>query len=181
MACADSGAVVAVEVFVEKDEVTPVRIALKELGAASNGPSAVRIAEKNVNEPPGNFRGYLPEIGFAAGMRGALYFEIFAVIVVIFLEGFHQEIVDRKPDRPAPVRIAAEQARRGFGGLVVHAIRISVYVNFVRMVLVEARKGAHAVRRKEFRLVQHAAKHALELFAIHEGEQPAHPARGTLR
>src|SRR2546429_5324007 len=26
----------------------------------------------------------------------------------------------------------------------------------------------------------HAAEHALELFAIHEGEQPAHAARGTL-
>src|SRR5213594_4608044 len=49
------------------------------------------------------------------------------------------------------------------------------------MVLVVARKSANAVRRKKFRLVQHAAEHALELFAVHEGEEPAHAARGTLR
>src|SRR5712692_5696691 len=86
MASADPGAIVAVEVFVEKDQIAPVRIALKELGAARHGPAAIRIAEKNVNEPPGNFGGYLPEIAFSAGMRGALHFEILAVVVVKFLE-----------------------------------------------------------------------------------------------
>src|SRR5712664_2622830 len=181
MACADPGAVVAVKVFVEKDEVAPVRVALKKLGAARYGPAAFRIAEKNMNEPPGNFRGDLPEIGFAAGMRGALNFEIFPEVVVKFLERFHKQIVDRKPNRPAPVRISAEQARRGFGRLVIDAVRISVHVNFVRMVLMEARKGAHAVRRKEFRFIQHAAEHALELLAVHEGQQPPHSACRTLR
>ena len=86
MACADPRAIVAVKVFVEKDEVAPVRIALKELGAAGYRPVAIRIPEKNVNEPPGNFRRYLPEIRFAAGMRGAFDFEILAVVMVKFLE-----------------------------------------------------------------------------------------------
>src|SRR3989440_12771228 len=49
------------------------------------------------------------------------------------------------------------------------------------MVLVEARKGTHAIRRKKFRLIQHAAEHALELFTVHEREEPAHAARGALR
>src|SRR5437879_13838749 len=49
------------------------------------------------------------------------------------------------------------------------------------MVFVEARKGAHAIRRKKFRLIQHAAEHALELFTVHEREEPAHAARGALR
>src|SRR5260370_39898561 len=142
MAGANPAPIIAMKIFVEKNEIAPVRIALKKLSASCYGTAAVRIAKKNVNEPPGNFRGYLPEVGFAAGMRGALHFEIFAVVVVEFLERFHEQIVDRKPDGPAPVRIAAEQARRGFGGLVVHAIRISVYVNLLRMVLVESRKGA---------------------------------------
>src|SRR6266704_5046345 len=49
------------------------------------------------------------------------------------------------------------------------------------MVLVKARKGTHAIRRKKFRLIQHAAEHALELFTIHEREEPAHATRGALR
>ena len=44
-----------------------------------------------------------------------------------------------------------------------------------------ARKSAHSVRRKEFGFVQHAAEHALEALAVHEREQPARAARGTLR
>src|SRR6266446_7522671 len=168
MAGAEAGAVVAMKIFVEKDEVAPVRIALKALGAASYGPATARIAKKNMNEPPGDFRGDLPEIGFGAGIGGALHFEIFAVVVMIFLQGFDQQIINRKPDRPAPVRIPSKEARRGFRRLVGDAVRISVHVNFVGMVLVKARKGAHAVRREEFRFIQHAAEHALELLAIHE-------------
>ena len=52
MAGADPGAIIAVKVFVEKNEVSPVRIALKKFGAASHGPATIRIAEKNVNESP---------------------------------------------------------------------------------------------------------------------------------
>src|SRR6266446_1989750 len=181
MASADPGAIVAVKVFVEKDEIAPVRIALKKLGAARHGPAALRIAEKNVNEPPGNFGGYLPKIGFGAGMRGALDFEIFAVVVVKFLERFHEQIVDWKPNGPPPVRISAKETCRGFGRLVVNAVGVSVHVDFVRMVLVVARESPHSVWRKKLRFVQHAAKHALELLAAHEGEEASNAARGTLR
>src|SRR5437867_4804776 len=123
MAGADPSPIIAVKIFVEKNEIAPVRIALKEFRVASYGTAAVRIAEKNVNEPPGNFGGYLPEIGLGAAMRGALHFEIFAVVVVKFLQRFHEQIVHRKPDGPAPVRIPAKEACRGFGWFVVNAIR----------------------------------------------------------
>src|ERR1700694_880538 len=168
MAGAEAGAVVAMKIFVEKDEVAPVRIALKAVGAAGYGPAATRIAKKNMNKPPGDFRSYLPEIGFGAGIGRAVHFEIFAVVVVIFLQRFDEEIVHRKPDGPAPVRIPSKEARRGFRRLVGDAIRISVHVNLVGMVVVKARKGAHAVRREEFRFIEHATEHALELFAIRE-------------
>src|ERR1700687_1827969 len=134
MAGAEAGAVVAMKIFVEKDEVAPVRIALKAVGAAGYGPAATRIAKKNMNKPPGDFRSYLPEIGFGAGIGRAVHFEIFAVVVVIFLQRFDEEIVHRKPDGPAPVRIPSKEARRGFRRLVGDAIRISVHVDLVGMV-----------------------------------------------
>src|SRR5882762_6946046 len=67
--------------------------------------------------------------------------------MVIFLERFHEQIVDGKPNRPAPVRISAEEAGSGFGWLVLNAVCHSIHTYFVRMFLVVARKGAHAARR----------------------------------
>src|SRR5258708_27799293 len=156
MAGANPAPIIAMKIFVEKNEIAPVRIALKKLGASGYGTAAVRIAKKNVNEPPGNFRGYLPEVAFAAGMRGALYSEIFAVVVVKFLQGFHEQIVHGKPDGPAPVGISAKEAGRGFGRLVVDAVGVSVYVNLVRMVLVEAPECRHSIRAKKLRFCQPA-------------------------
>jgi len=116
MACSNSRAIVPVKILIEKDEIAPVRIALKKLVRACHGPAAVRITQENVDEPPGNFGGDLPEIRFGAGTRRALHFKILAVVVVIFLERFHQQIVDGKPDRTAPVGIPTEEASRGFAG-----------------------------------------------------------------
>ena len=45
-----------------------------------------------------------------------LDFKVVPQIIVEFLQGFDQEIVDGKPDRPAPVGVAAEDARAGLGG-----------------------------------------------------------------
>ena len=47
---------------------------------------------------------------------GALDFEIVAQVVVELLQRLDQQIIHRKPDRPAPVRIAAEQARADSAG-----------------------------------------------------------------
>src|SRR6266851_7266768 len=165
MACADPCTIIAMEVLVEKDQIAPVRVALKNLAVARDGPTAVRIAQENVGQTPRNLRSYLPQIGLRGRVRGAFDFEILAVIVVKFLEGFDEEIIHRKPDWSAPVRIAAKQSSRGLSGFVVDAIGISVHVNFVGMVFVVARKGAHAIRREEFRLVKHAVEHTLEMLA----------------
>src|SRR5260370_26536171 len=145
MAGADAGPIVAMKIFVEKNEVAPGWLALKEIDAARSGPAAVRIAEKNAHEPPGNFCRYLPEIRFAAGMRRAFHFEIFAVVVMKLLQRFDQEIIHRKPDRPAPVRISTEKARRRLRRLVFNPAQISVDVHFVGMVRMVARQPAHAI------------------------------------
>ncbi len=103
MACANPRAIVAMKAFVEKHEVAPVRIAPKKFNATSDGPLSTGIAKKNANQPPGNLRGYLPEIRSNTGIRGALHFKIFAEVVVKFLQRFHQQVVDGKPDGPTPV------------------------------------------------------------------------------
>src|SRR5882724_1924736 len=147
MAGAESRPIVAIKVFVEEDKVFPVRIILKNLKSASNGTAATRIAKENMNEPAGDFSRHLPQIGFLRRMRRALYLEVLAVVMVKLLQRFDEQIVYREPDGPAPIRIAAKEARGGFRRLVTDAIHISVHVHFVRMILVVARKRADTIGR----------------------------------
>src|SRR5208282_3609669 len=60
MAGAEPGAVVAVEVFVEGDQVLPVMVLVELVGAAKNCPAAVQIAREDVDQPAREFRGHFP-------------------------------------------------------------------------------------------------------------------------
>ena len=53
-----------------------------------------------------------------AGAGGAFDLEIVAVVVMELLQRLDDQVVDREPDRPAPVRVAAEHARIRFARLV---------------------------------------------------------------
>ena len=56
MAGANAGAVVSMEVFVKQDEIAPVRVGLKLLGAAIERTPAVWSAMKNSENPASYFR-----------------------------------------------------------------------------------------------------------------------------
>src|SRR5438105_4075547 len=76
----------------------------------------------------------------------AFDFEIVAVVVVEFLERLDEEIIDRQPDRPAPIRIAAEDVRLRFARIVSHlALRAVLGTENVRMLRVRFAERAHAV------------------------------------
>src|SRR4029453_19231562 len=137
MARADAGAVVAVEVFIQPDEVSPMRVGL-ELGDASvDRSSPIWPAQENTGQASGKLSRYLPE-GRALTRSGrALDLKAGAVEVVELLESFDQQVVDGKPDRSAPVGVSAEEARARFCGFVVHAVLVTIDHERVRMVSVE--------------------------------------------
>src|SRR2546427_3350262 len=122
MARANTGAVVAVEVFVQPDKISPVRVGL-ELGDASvDRSSPIRPAQENTGQTSGEVSRYVPE-GRALTRSGrALDLEAGAVEVVELLKGLDQQVVDGKPDRSAPIGVAAEEARARFRGFVVYAV-----------------------------------------------------------
>ena len=66
MACADPGAVVTMKILVKQDEIPPVWIALKEFLSSGHRAPSILSPQENMSEPPGNLRGYLPQIGFGA-------------------------------------------------------------------------------------------------------------------
>src|SRR5437660_4863764 len=108
MAGADSLAGVAVEVFVEGDGVAPVRVGLEFFKVAEDGALAVGAAQEDASEAAGDFGGDFPKVHHLARACRALYFEIVAVVVMELLERFDNQVVNRKPDWPAPVRVAAK-------------------------------------------------------------------------
>jgi hypothetical protein len=67
------------------------------------------IGQEQVREPAGQFQGHLSEGLSVSGAGGELHRQGRAVIVVVALQGLDEQVVDGKPDRPAPVGVAAEQ------------------------------------------------------------------------
>ena len=84
---------------------------------------------------------------------------------MITFQRFDDEKVNRKPDRPAPVRIAAEQITRPLARNVVHAVFVVAHAKDVRMIAMDARDGAQTVGREEFVFIEHVAQGALQSLA----------------
>src|SRR5437762_904430 len=114
-------------------------------------------------------------------MGRAFDLEVFAVVVVKFLQGFDEQIVHWKPNRATPIGIAAEQASGGLRGLVGDAADMVIDLDFIGMIEMKPGQSANTVRREEFVFVEHTGQHALELLAIDEREEAAHAVRRSLR
>src|SRR5437773_4172519 len=178
MTGAEAGAVVAVEVFVEKQQIAPVRVALELLRVAVHGPSAVAPAQKEPDEPARQLPGDVPEVEPPVRAARTLDLQVVAIKVVELLQRLDEQVVHREPERAAPVGVAAEERGRGLGGLVAHAMLHAIHGQHVGMRAVVARQRADAVRRQELVAIEHVAQHARELRSIDDREQPADAAAG---
>src|SRR3712207_3950153 len=95
-----------------------MRILLEFLVAAEYGPPAGRIPQENAGQAAGYFPGHLRNGQVLARTGGAFNLKIVAVVVVEALQRFDEQVIDREPDRAAPVGVAAEQAGIRFSRLV---------------------------------------------------------------
>src|SRR5262245_37592528 len=127
MAGAEAGAVVAVEVFVEPDEIPPVRVGLKLGDAAVHRPSPIRSAQEDARQASREIGRDVPQ-GRARTRSGrVLDPQAGTVEVVELLKGLDQQVVDGKPDRPSPVGVSSEKAGARLGRLVVHTMLPAVH------------------------------------------------------
>ena len=94
--------------------------------------------------------------------------------MVEFLERLDEEIIDRQPDRPTPIRIAAENVRLRFSRIVSHlALRAVLGTENVRMLRVRFAERAHAVIAQEFCGIQHATQETFHAMPARERNQAA--------
>src|SRR5208282_5170489 len=75
MTGAQAGAIVAVEVLVEQEEIAPVGILLKLARAPVDRPATVLVFEKDVLAPAGDFLRHLVQVHVPAGTRRTLHCE----------------------------------------------------------------------------------------------------------
>src|SRR6516162_10006095 len=102
MAGADSRTVIAVEVFVEQDQIPPVRIALEFFAAAIHRPR-LALAGENANEAAGELTAHLLQVHETPGAGGTLHPEVRPEIAVPAVERVDQDQVHGQPDGTAPV------------------------------------------------------------------------------
>ena len=116
---ADRGAVVAVEVLAEDQVVLPGGVGLHLLGPAEACPPPVFVPGKQRDQPVLQVRGDPVEGEPLARAGRVLDLQVIAVEPVVALQRVDHEIVDREPDRAAPVGVAPEHGGGGLGRLVV--------------------------------------------------------------
>src|SRR5438309_7110946 len=145
VAGADAGALVAVKILVEEEKVAPVRIDLERPGGTVHGAPAVAAAQEQADEPARQLARDVPEVEQAVRPGRAFDLEVVAVEVVELLQRLDQQVVHREPHGAAPVRVAPEERRARFRGLVVHAMLHAVHRQRVRMLAMIARERADPV------------------------------------
>src|SRR5262249_42127856 len=141
---------------------------------------AIWPAQEDARQPVGDLGCHVPEGGPRTRPRRTLDLNARAIEVVELLEGLDQEVVDRKPDRPAPVRVSAKEARARFRGLIVYPVLAAINRKHVWVVAVMLGHAADPVGGEELTLVEHQAEDPGELRAAHDRQKPAHPAPGLV-
>src|SRR5213078_209465 len=86
---------------------------------------------------------------------------------------FDQQIIERKPDRPTPIRIPAEQLGIRFARRIMHFELAAFSVENVGMLLVNLRKRSNPKRREKLVLVQRIFQNALQALELWDSEKQA--------
>nr|GFD51692.1 hypothetical protein [Tanacetum cinerariifolium] len=89
------------------------------------------------------------------------------------LQRLHNQEIDGKPHRAAPVAVAAKHPRVGLTRQVLHHKVGFAGAVHVRMFIVVARQRPNTILRQKLAFVEHAAQQRLEAAAPHETQQVA--------
>ena len=148
-------------------------------------PAPTCVGKKDAGQARAKFKGDLTEVHHAPRSGRAFDLEAVSIEMVVAFEGLEDEEVYREPDRPTPVRVAAEEASSGFAGLIVDAVLDSTSVENIWIILVKLRNRAQPVRREEFIFIEHVFEHSLQSRARRDREQtpvmPCFTAGNVLR
>jgi hypothetical protein len=96
----------------------PVWVRLEQMRATEDRTPAVGIPLEDAVQTTSHLLCNFEESHVPSRAGRALHLEAISVIHVVLQQRAQDQRIDRHPDRPAPVGVAAKHARRRFGGLV---------------------------------------------------------------
>jgi len=108
MARSDTGPIVPVEILVEWDAVTPVRIGLKLFLSSEYSPAPVSVTDEDAGQAVRDLPSDLEEVHLPARAGRTLNLERIAVELVEVDECPDDNVINRHPHRAAPVGVATE-------------------------------------------------------------------------
>ena len=165
----------AVEILVEQQMVAEGGFGPCRNLPAEAGSPPVRGAQEQTCEPPAQFVRDRGQGRVPPGAYRELHQKVVAVVAMKLVERLHEEVIDRHPDRAAPVGIPPEDSRLRFAGDIGHAMPHPAGFEDERLCRVTFRQGAHAVSGEKFRLVQRPPQQRLHAMAAQQREQDAIP------
>ena len=139
VARSNPGTVICVKIFKERDVITPVWIVLECFIPTKDSAASLLIAQKDPHHAMGNVIRNFIQRNLVARKCWAFHEEVIAVIMMKLLERFHDQVIDREPDRTPPIRIASEHARCRLAGRIRNAMLLTVGVQDKRAVAMELR------------------------------------------
>ena len=167
------------EVLVEQWRV-PAWVLLEALTVAEHRTAAIRPLQERRHEPPPQLLGYLAQIHHDAASRRAFDEELVAEVHVIALECLDDEVVDREPHGPPPVRVATVDRRRRLRGLIIDAVLLTIDVDLVRRTFESLGHRAQTMRREHRILAQDLHENPTQVIGINHGEQGLAPVGALL-
>ena len=130
----------------ERDELVPSRIELKALVWAEHRTPAVGV-DKDPYQPSRDLIRHLIEIQLVARPGRAFDPEPWTEVAVVNPERLDEKVVDRHPDRAAPVGVAAEKARARLRRLIHEVCGVAANLKLQRMIAVPPGERANSMLR----------------------------------
>ena len=151
--------------LMEQQQFAPMRIIRPDHFLAEAGTLSLAVGQKQLEQPTAQLVGRLFQIDLTTRTGGKVDLKTIAVEEMVAFQGFQQQIVERKPDRSAPVRVAAEHSGFRIAGRIADRGIMPLAVKNVGVILVILRHRTDAAGSQEFVFVE-------QVF-----ERPAQPAR----
>src|SRR5262245_14169663 len=161
-------AVVAMEILVERNEITPVWICLEVVIATEHWPQPIVFAQADRDQPLRQVVGDRLQAHHLPGASRMLDRHGVAVELRIGGQRLNEQKVHRKPDRSAPVGVAAEHAVLRLSRHVLDGVGLIAHVKGVGIVEPRARDRADAMRREKLLRIEHAPQHPPQPLAVHD-------------
>src|SRR5262249_42587454 len=172
MARATAAAGFAVKIFVEKHQITPVRVVRVFPNVPMTRADAILVRQKDASQSKRQLTRDFLERHHVSGAGRTLNFERFTIKQVVTFERLDDQEISREPNWTAPVRVTAKEIAIPFARNVIDPEFFVTRAEDIRLLAMDTRDRPNSVRGQEFVFIQHVSKRATQSIASWDRQHP---------